>query len=94
MPRYAIEIYWPGMTLALVEELVRRAASAAAETDGGLVIIDCSMAPRDETCSLRVLAVDDPAVQAFMTQLGLDGARATEQVEVASEAADEAPAAS
>ena len=87
MRRYAVEIYWPGMTTALVEELVGRAMVVAADTSGEVVILDCSMAPRDETCSVRVLALDDAAVHRFMTRLGLDGARATELIEVVSTAA-------
>ena len=82
MRRYAVEIYWPGMTTALVEELVGRAMVVAAQTRGEVVILDCSMAPRDETCSIRALAVDDAAVRRFMTRLALRDARATELVEV------------
>jgi hypothetical protein len=82
MRPYAIEIYWPGMTPALVQDLAQRASRAAAVPSAGVVYLGGTMAPHDETCFLRVTSEDETMVRRFVESLGIAGARVTELVDV------------
>jgi hypothetical protein len=79
---FVIEIYWPDMSAELVAGLVSRATEAAAANESTIGYVGCEVAPRDETCFLRVVAADDQAVRQFVDVLGLDGARVAEMVDV------------
>jgi len=84
MKPFVIELYWPDMTPALVDKLVARAAQAARGANGTVSYVGCTLAPRDETCFLRVAADDEGAVRALVERLGVEGARVSELVEVPS----------
>ena len=83
MPPFVIEIYWPDMTPELVARLVAR-AEAAAISGSTVSYVGCEVAPRDETCFLRVLAADEMRVHDFADALGLQGARVSEMVDIPS----------
>jgi hypothetical protein len=80
---FVIEIYWPDMTPELVAGLVARTEAAAAE-DSTIRYVGCEVAPRDESCFLRVIAADDDAVQMLVEEVGLEGARVSEMVDIPS----------
>ena len=82
MRPFVIELYWPDMTAELVAGLVARTAEAAAHDDSAVTYVGCEVAPRDETCFLRVVAADGEAVQALVDLLGLEGVRVSELVDV------------
>lgn len=82
MRPFVIEVYWPDMTSELVAGLVARTAEAAADNESAITYVGCEVAPRDETCFLRVVAADSEAVQDFVEVLGLEGARVSELVDV------------
>jgi hypothetical protein len=82
MRPFVIEIYWPDMTPELVEKLVARAVDATAGRRPAISYIGCEVAPRDETCFLRLLAPDGRAVQELVDELALEGARVSELVDV------------
>ena len=81
MRPFVVEIYWPDMTAELVAGLVARTTEAAAN-DSAIRYVGCEMAPRDETCFLRVAAEEPGALRAFVDALGLESARVTELVDV------------
>lgn len=83
MRPFVIEIYWPDMTQELVAGLVARAEAAAA-LESTIRYVGCEVAPRDEICFLRVVAVDGHAVERLMDQVNLKGARVSEMVGIAS----------
>jgi hypothetical protein len=83
---FVIEIYWPDMTAELVAGLVARTTDAAAAEPTSIRYVGCEVAPRDETCFLRVVAADDHAVQQLVHALGLEGARVSEMVDIPSPA--------
>ena len=83
MPPFVIEIYWPDMTSELVAGLVAR-TEAATMSESTIRFVGCEVAPRDETCFLRVLAADEKRVHEFVDALGLQGARVSEMVDVPS----------
>lgn len=84
MPSFVIEVYWPDMTPALVDALVARAVRVAREEHSAVGYVGCTVAPRDETCFIRVVANDEGAVGALVERLGLEGARVSELVDVPS----------
>lgn len=83
MQPFVIEIYWPDMTSELVAGLVAR-TEAATMSESTITYVGCEVAPRDETCFLRVLAADEKRVREFVDALGLQGARVSEMVDIPS----------
>lgn len=82
MRPFVIEIYWPDMTRELVADLVSRTTRASAADTSRIRYLGCEVAPRDETCFLRVVAADDQAVRRLVDALGLEGARVSEMVDI------------
>jgi hypothetical protein len=84
MTPFVIEVYWPDMTVALVDALVARAVRAPDDERSAATYVGCTIAPRDETCFIRVAAHDEAAVRALVERLGLASARVAELVDVPS----------
>ena len=82
MSSFVIEVYWPGMTRRLVDDLVDRIRDAVGEPTCGVRYIGCTAAPRDEVCFVRVDAVSQREVEALVDHLGLRGARVSETVDI------------
>lgn len=82
MRPFVIEIYWPDMTSELVAALVARATAALVGRDGAIRYLGCEVAPRDETCFLRVVAMNGDAVDELVAALSLEGVRVSELVDV------------
>jgi hypothetical protein len=82
MTGYGIELYWPGMTEAMVDDLVRRAARMVRDEPIAVRYVGCTLAPRDETCVLRVVASDEESVRRFAAKLGIERGRIAELVDV------------
>lgn len=79
---FVIEMYWPGMSVLLVDDLVARIRQAAADADSGISVTGCTMAPTDEVCFVRVDAPTGAAVRTLVARLGLVGARVSETIDL------------
>jgi hypothetical protein len=79
---FVIEIYWPDMTSELVAALVARATAVLVGREGAIRYLGCEVAPRDETCFLRVVAMNGDAVNELVAALSLEGVRVSELVDV------------
>ena len=84
MSSFVIEVYWPGMTRSMVDDLVDRIRVEAGEPTSGVRYIGCTLAPRDEVCFIRVDAASQREVDALVDRLGLRGARVAETVDISS----------
>lgn len=82
MRSFVIEVYWPGMTRALVDDLVDRTRDHARKSASGVRYVGCTIAPRDEICFIRVDAVSQRDVVALADRLALSGARVSETVDI------------
>lgn len=78
---FVIEMYWPGMTAPLVDDLVARIRDAA-DADSGVSVLGCTMSPDDEVCFVRVDAPDGALVRSLVARLGLVGARVATTVDI------------
>ena len=82
MATFTIELYWPGVQPALVEELSERARVMARQLGPRrLCYIGCTFTPSDEICVLRLEGPDRMAVSELVDELGIVGARVSEVVE-------------
>ena len=82
MASFVIEVYWPGMTRPLVDDLVDRIRNGAGKPASGVRYIACTVAPRDEVCFVRVHATSQGDVDALVDRLALRGARVSETVDI------------
>ena len=82
MPSYRIEVYWPGVTRADVDDLVVRTLGATGRPESEVTYVGCEVAPHDETISLRVTAGDEVAAAALAVGLHLPDARVAAVLDV------------
>ena len=82
MPSFRIEVYWPDLTRAAVDDVVARTLRAARRHESPVAYVGCEIAPRDETVFIRVTADDEDAVRAFVVGLNLPGARVAAVLDV------------
>ncbi len=82
MPSFVIEVYWPGMTRSLADDLVDRIRDGAGEPGSRVRYIGCTVAPRDEVCFIRVDATSQGDLEALVDRLALSGTRISETVDI------------